>query len=64
MHDHFQKLADYIWPAAWVTWLTTHSMQVHSVLQDVALISAIFASVAAGLFHATKWVRMIRDDKQ
>lgn len=64
MNDTIHKLADYVAPAAWVTWLTTHSMQVHSVLQDVALITAIFASLAAGLFHFTKWWKMMRGDKE
>lgn len=55
------KLADFVAPAAWVTWLVSHSLQVHAVLQDIALIAAIFASLAAGLFHLTKWWRMLRE---
>lgn len=52
---------DYIAPSSWVVWLTTHYSQVHNALQDVALIAAVFASCAAGLYHLTKWLRMLRD---
>lgn len=52
---------DYVAPSSWIVWTTTHYSQVHSVLQDVALVAAVFASIAAGLFHLTKWLRMIRD---
>jgi hypothetical protein len=64
MHDHIQKLADYAAPATWVTWVITHLIPSHNVLQDVALIAAIFASSAAGLFHITKWIRMLRTNRE
>lgn len=60
MREHIQKLADFAAPTTWVAWIYTHMIPSHAMLQDLALIAAIFASIAAGLFHITQWWKSVR----
>jgi hypothetical protein len=58
MSDHGQKLADSGAVVAWVAYILSHLPQINQVLQTLALVTAIFASIAAGLYHLRKWRRM------
>jgi hypothetical protein len=54
MKEHFQRLADAIAPLAWLAWLSSHFTQINQILQFILLITSIFASLTAGMYHWRK----------
>lgn len=60
MNTSAQKLADVSVPAAWGTWILTHISDINQYLQSIMLCVSIVATVAAGLYHFTRWLHLIR----
>lgn len=61
MNSHLEKIADTAAPVAWSVWIVSHIAEINAVLQGVALLAAIFGTLAAGIFHITKTVLMWRN---
>lgn len=60
MHSTGEKLAGSGVVGAWAGWFLSHLDVFNAVLQPIALLCAIAASIAAALYHFRKWWQMGR----
>lgn len=61
MNDNLQRVADTAAPIGWLVWYFSHVAQINQMLQSIALLAAIFGTVAAGIFHLIKSYLMWRN---
>lgn len=54
VNDHAQRLADAAVPFSWAAWILSHLKDLNVVLQTIALLAAIVASVTAAIYHSKK----------
>lgn len=60
MNETTHRLADAAAGATWVAYGVSSIEHFNEVAQSVALVVAILSGVFAGLYHATRWLQIVR----